>query len=62
MIELLLSIIVLAIVAYAVYVLINWLPLPPPIKTVVLLLFAVIVLLALAGLFGVGPGTGLKLG
>lgn len=58
MIELLISLIVIGVLAYCVYLLINFLPLPAPIKTIVLILFSLIVLLAIAGLFGYGPGVG----
>lgn len=59
MIELLIGLLVLAIVIYAVYVVLGMIPLPQPIKTLVWLILAVIFLVILLGQVGQGIDLGL---
>jgi len=57
MIELLITLLILAIVVYVVYLIIGMLNLPAPIKTIVYLIAGLIVLLVLLdrlGLFSIG--------
>ena len=56
MISILISILVLAVIAYAVYVVINFIPVPEPIKTIVWLIFGLIVLIKLLALVGYNIG------
>jgi multisubunit Na+/H+ antiporter MnhB subunit len=56
LVGLLVAILVLAILVYAVKILIDWLEFPAPIRTVILLIVGVIVLLILLNLLGVGVG------
>lgn len=53
MISLLISLLVLAIVCYAIYVVLGLIPLPEPIKTLVWLIVAVILLVVLLRQLGV---------
>lgn len=60
LVGLLVAIIILGLVFYLVWILINMLPLPPPFKQValiVLILIAILVLLDETGLIGSGLGT-----
>lgn len=52
-ISLLIELVIAGIVIYAVYLFLNMLNLPQPIRTIILLLIAVIGLVFLASLFGV---------
>lgn len=52
-ISLLIELVITGIVIYAVYLFLNMLNLPQPIRTIILLLIAVIGLVFLAPLFGV---------
>lgn len=52
-ISLLVELVIAGIVVYAVYLFLNMLSLPQPVKTIILLLIAVIALVFLAGLFGI---------
>lgn len=52
-ISLLIELVIAGIVIYAVYLFLNMLNLPQPIRTIILLLIAVIGLVFLAPLFGV---------
>jgi hypothetical protein len=53
LIGLLVDLVIAGIVLYAVYLILNMLNLPEPIRTLILLIIAVIVLVFLAGIFGV---------
>lgn len=54
LISILIYLVIGAIIVYAVYLFLNMLNLPQPIKTIVLLIIAVIGLIFLANLFGIG--------
>lgn len=63
LVSILLSLIILGILIYAVYLIVGMLPIPQPIKTLVWLLVAVvflIVLLNMLGISSVGGGIPLK--
>lgn len=53
-VSLLIRLVIAGIVVYGVYLFLGMLNLPQPIKTLILLVIAVIALVFLAGLFGVG--------
>lgn len=52
MIELLISLLILAIIIYAVIVIMGMIPLPPPIRTLVYLIVGLILLVALLDRLG----------
>ncbi len=60
MISLLVMLIVLCIVIYAVYIVLGMITLPAPIKTLIYLLIACIVLIFLLNHFGLATDLGLK--
>ncbi len=60
MIELLVSLLILAIVVYVVYLILNQIQLPPPIKTIVYLIVGLILLLVLLDQVGLYSFDGLK--
>ncbi len=60
MVSLLITLLVLCLIGYIVYYIIGLLPLPQPIKNVVLIIFGVIVILYLLQFLGVGTGMSLS--
>lgn len=58
MISFLLTVLAIAVVAYVIYLILNFLPLPDPIKTIAYLILGLIILFWLLGAIGVGPGIG----
>jgi hypothetical protein len=56
LIELLVTLLILCIVIYAVYVVLGMLNLPPPIRTLIYLLIAVVVIVWLLQRFGLYSG------
>lgn len=53
MISILITLLVLAVIAYVVYLVIEMLPFPQPLKTIVYIIFSLIVILYLLNFFGI---------
>jgi heme A synthase len=58
MIELLLSLLVFCVLIYLVFLILSYLPIPEPIRSVIVVIFALIFLIYLLGHFGYGPWVG----
>ncbi len=61
LVGILIALIVIAIICYAIYIVLGMLPLPQPVKTLVWLLVAVIFLIVILEALGVGTVGSLRL-
>lgn len=53
MLSILVSLLILAVIAYVAYLILNMIPLPEPLKTIVLIIFSLIILVRLLDVTGV---------
>ncbi len=55
LISLLVTLLIVAVIVYVIKIILDLLPLPAPAKTIVYIIFALIVIVYLLNLFGIAP-------